>query len=80
MIMAFDTPKFAYRVEQVGVSRQQAEAHAELGRDMIIADLATKADLASAVRELKSVIASAVRDVEQRVTIRLGAVAAQKLF
>jgi hypothetical protein len=85
MTMAFDTLKFAHRLEQVGVSRQQAEAHAELARDMIIADLATKADLAGAVKDLDI----GLNLLEQRVVIKLGAMiaaavaviaAVQKLF
>jgi hypothetical protein len=47
MSMAFDTLRYAQRLQQVGVAREQAEAHAELARDMVIADLATKADIAA---------------------------------
>ena len=85
MTMAFDTLRYAQRLQQVGVAREQAETHAELARDMVIADLATKADLAAAVRELQA----EMKVLEQRMTIKLGAmiaaavaiiVAAQKLF
>jgi hypothetical protein len=87
MTMAFDSLKFAHRLEQTGVPREQAEAHAELARDMIIADLATKGDIALvrsdltvAVKDLRSDLTVAVKElqsemklVEQRIIIRLGA-------
>ena len=69
MTMAFDTLKFAHRLEQVGVPRDQAEAHAELARDMIIADVATKADLVILGNELRAEI----KLVEQHIIIRIGA-------
>ena len=96
MTMAFDTLRYSQRLQQSGVGREQAEAHAELARDMIIADLATKADLATVMEATKADLATAVKDVqseiklsEQRITIRLGAmiagavaiiVAVQKVF
>jgi hypothetical protein len=54
MTMAFDTLKFGHRLEQVGVPRDQAETHAELARDMIVANLETKDDLAAAVKNLRA--------------------------
>ena len=69
MTMAFDTLKFTHRLEQVGISREQAEAHAELARDMVIADVATKADLVVLGNELRAEI----RLVEQHIIIRIGA-------
>jgi len=85
MSMAFDTLRDSQRLQQVGVSREQAEAHAELARDMMIAELANKSDLVV----LRSEIQSDVKVLEQRVTVRLGTmlaaavgiiVAAQKLL
>jgi hypothetical protein len=72
MAVAFDTLRFTQRLEQVGVGREQAIAHAELARDMIIADSATKADLQSVKTELQG----ALRELELRMTIKLGAIAA----
>jgi hypothetical protein len=96
MTMAFDTLKFSHRLQQVGVSREQADAHAELARDMVIAELATKSDLAVTSKDLQSEIKAVrndlqaeIRLLEQRMTVRLGAmlaaavgivVAAQKLI
>ncbi|MEL6063823.1 MULTISPECIES: hypothetical protein [unclassified Methylobacterium] len=70
MTYAFDTLKFTQRLEQVGVGREQAVAHAELARDMILADTATKADLA----ELKKDLESSLRELELRMTVKIGAI------
>jgi hypothetical protein len=79
MVVAFDTLKFTQRLEQVGVGREQAIAHAELARDMIIGDSATKADLQGVKADLQSVkteLQGALRELELRMTIKLGAIAA----
>ena len=74
MTMAFDTLRYAQRLQQVGVSREIGDDH-----------VATKADLAAAVRDLRA----EMKMLEQRMTIKLGAmlagaiaiiVAAQKLL
>jgi len=51
---------------------------AELARDMIIADSATKADVQSVKADLqivKAELQGALRELELRVTIKLGAIA-----
>jgi len=70
MTHAFDTFKFTQRLEQVGVGREQAVAHAELARDMILANVATKADLT----DLKKEIDGSLRELELRITVRIGAI------
>ena len=70
MTYAFDTLTFTQRVEQVGVGREQAVAHAELARDMILADTATKADLT----ELKKDVEASLRELELRMTVKIGAI------
>ena len=70
MTYAFDTLKFTQRLEQVGVGRDQAVARAELARDMILADVATKADLT----DLKKEIDGSLRELELRITVRIGAI------
>ena len=67
MTYAFDTLKFTQRLEQVGVGREQPVAHAELARDMILADVATKTDL-------KREIDGSLRELELRITMRIGAI------
>lgn len=47
MAMTFDSLRYAQRLQQVGVSREQAEAHAELARDMLVSTLATRSDVAA---------------------------------
>ena len=83
MSLAFNTLKFTQRPEQVGVGREQAVAHAELARDMILADGATKADLTgmeTALRtdlvSMKKDIDSSLRELELRMTVKLGAIIA----
>ncbi|MBP1178960.1 DUF1640 domain-containing protein [Methylobacterium sp. PvR107] len=70
MTYAFDTLKFTPRLEQVGVGREQAVAHAELSWDMTLADTATKAELA----ELKKDLESSLRELEPRMTGKIGAI------
>jgi hypothetical protein len=70
--MVFDTPRYSQRLQQIGVPREQAEAHAELARDMIIASLATKADLSALRAELQSDL----KLLEQRMIVKLGAMIA----
>ena len=83
MALAFDTLKFTQRLEQVGVGREQAVAHAELACDMILADPATKADLQDVARTLRSDIKAmkteidgSLRELELRMTVKLGAMIA----
>ena len=57
MAAAFDTLAYARRLRSVGVSEEQAEAHAEALAAMVTETLATKQDL---------------RELEYRLTIRLG--------
>jgi hypothetical protein len=83
MAFAFDTLKFTQRLEQVGVGREQAIAHAELARDMILADSATRADLVDMEKALradlksfKAEIDGSLRELELRMTVKLGAIIA----
>ena len=70
MALASDTLKFTQRLEQVGGGRDQAVAHTELARDMILADLATKADLS----DIRKPIDGSLRELELRITVRIGAI------
>ena len=48
----FDTLDFARRLKDAGVPGVQAEAHAQVIADMVLTDVATKADLDQVKREL----------------------------
>ena len=72
MTAALDTLRFTQRLEQVGVSREQAIAHAELARDMILTDVPNKDDLGSLKREIDG----SLRELELRMTIKIGAMVA----
>lgn len=52
MAVAFDTLGFSKALQKAGVKVEHADAQAEATRDFIMADLATKADIA----ELKQLI------------------------
>ena len=69
MAAVLDTLRFSQRLQQAGVSREQAEAHAEVARDMVMADLVTKDDLVA----VKTELLSALREQELRITIKFGA-------
>ena len=75
--MAFDTLGYVRRLQEAGVDRKVAEAHADLAKDMILADLVTTRELDKRLTEL-----------ELRLTVKMGGmlvvavgvlVAAQKL-
>ncbi|MGR3485147.1 MAG: hypothetical protein ACU0BF_07360 [Paracoccaceae bacterium] len=57
----FDSLGYVRRLEGVGVERKVAEAHADVARDFILDEMATKSDLQQAIH-----------DLEQRLTIRVG--------
>ncbi len=65
---AFDTLGYARFLRDGGISREQAETHAEAARQFIMADLATKDDIRTAV-EL----------VTLRVSVRVGVMLAAGL-
>ena len=72
MAIALDTLRFAQRLEQVGVSREQAVAHAELARDLVLADVSSKDDLGHLKREIDG----SLRELELRMIIKIGAIVA----
>lgn len=68
MAYAFDTLGYSKRLQDAGISRPQAEAHAEAAREFIMVELVTKQDLALAIDNLKL----AMDNVKSSLTIRLG--------
>jgi hypothetical protein len=92
MAHAFDTLKFAQRLERAGVEREQAVAHAEIARDMILAAAASKENFGALrkdlqddlrreiigvrkdVGDLEAKIGDSLRELELRMTIKLGAI------
>jgi len=64
MAIAYDTLGYTKRLEDAGIPRAQAEAHANAAKDFIMAELVTKTDLQAALDALAL-----------RMTLRLGAVA-----
>ena len=73
--VAFDTRKFAKRLEAAGVSAQQAEATAEAFAEATSQELATKADLALLETRLSAridAVESKLETVETRLLLKLG--------
>jgi len=60
----FNTLRYAKKLEEVGVSRSQAEAHIQIIAEFIEGDVATKQD----VREIKDELVK----LEYRIIIKLG--------
>jgi len=56
MAFAFDTLGYAKHLWDVGVPQDQAEAHAEVARQLIMAELVTRYDLDMVRRELETKI------------------------
>lgn len=52
--MSIDTLEYAKRLEAAGISRAQAEAHAEALKGAVSTDLATKADLSQTETALRA--------------------------
>jgi len=63
--MTIDTLEYAKRLERAGISREQAEAHAEALRGAIASEVATKADLDSSSHDIKGELHT-VRDETRR--------------
>jgi hypothetical protein len=54
MAFAFDTLGYARHIENAGVGRPQAEAHAEAVRNFVMVELVTKSDLILATDRIDS--------------------------
>lgn len=73
--VAFDTLKYAKRLKEAGFTEQQAEALASAQVDLIEANLATKSDISEltrAMEALRTELHQGLKDLEYRLTIRLG--------
>lgn len=78
--ITFDTLKFVTRLEQAGVSREQAAAIAEAQKEAFAealdTNIATRAGLAEVKSELKADVTAMraeMQAMEMRLTIKLGA-------
>lgn len=73
----FDTLKYTKRLERSGFSKEQAEEAVTLGVEIMLENLATKSDLkkleTSLKHEFKSEFSERVHALEDKLTIRMGA-------
>ncbi len=67
---AFDTLGYSRRLRDAGVPQPQAEAHAEAAREFIMGELATRADLQTAIDGMRREIDT----LALRLTVRLGGI------
>jgi hypothetical protein len=72
MATMIDTLGYVKRLTAVGVSREQAEAHAEAFRDEIAAQVATKADLDAVQAHLDNKISGLEARFEGKFTLLHG--------
>jgi BioD-like phosphotransacetylase family protein len=77
----YDSLKYAKKLEEAGVSREQAEVHIQIMTEIIETNLATKQDLKDLSAELRYEIVSRFQALsaqiiqsEQKMTIRLGGI------
>ena len=56
MAIILDTLLYAQRLQKAGVSQELAEAHAEITRDMVLAEVASRDDLQKELTQLRSEI------------------------
>ena len=75
----FNTLRYAKKLEEVGVSREQAEVHIQIMTEVMESNLATKNDLRDVRNEIKDVrgeikdLKSEIKELEYRLIIKLGA-------
>ncbi len=72
-----DTLVFARRLHDAGVPREQAEAHAAVMAEMVLSEVATKADLALLRDDIDRKLVEIRKDLDRvrdQLTIRLGAI------
>lgn len=65
--MAIDTLDYVKKLEAAGISRPQAEAHAEAVKSAVVPDLATRQDLQSVKRELEGTLQSVKQELENSI-------------
>jgi len=70
--ITFNSLGYVKKLEAVGFTREQAEVQTEALREVIEDKLATKHDL----KELETCLEGKIRELEYRLTIRLGAMLA----
>jgi len=71
----FNSLKYTKVLEEVGIPRDQAEAHIQIMTEVMESDLATKndiKDLRTEMREMKSELKSDLIQLEYRMTIKVG--------
>ena len=77
--MIFDTLAYSQRLKAAGFTDAQAEVLAEANREMIADEMVTKtflqSELTAAINQLRTELRAEMKELEMRLTIRMGAIA-----
>ena len=74
MAIILDTLLYAQRLQKAGVSQELAEAHAEITRDMVVAEVASRDDLKNELAQLRSELVTLEQKLINRITLLVPAV------
>ncbi len=66
----YNSLKHVKKLEEAGITREQAEAHVQIMTEIIETNLATKQDL----KDLGSSLRQEMKEMELRMTIKLGTI------
>jgi hypothetical protein len=72
----FDTLMYAKKLREAGVPEKQAEVQAEALKEIIENNLATKKDIEELKVSLENKLELKIKDLEYRLTVRMGVFAA----
>ena len=77
--MIFDTLAYSQRLKAAGFTDAQAEVLAEANREMVADEMVTKSflqsELAGAINQLRLEFRTEMKELEMRLTLRMGAIA-----
>ena len=68
MPLILDTLLLSQRLQKAGLTQEQAEAHAEIARDMVLAEVASRDDLKNELAQLRSEMKAFEEKLVNRVT------------
>jgi len=79
MVFTFDSLAYAKHLREHGVPQDQAEAHAEAARTLIMNELMTKEDFRVGIDELRRDLEAKLENLSLRLTVRMGIILAAGL-
>ena len=76
MAISLDTLRYSQKLQAAGIARKEAEAHAELARDLLLIDAVATSELRDELKQIRREIEKA----EFRMVIKVGGVVAAILW